>query len=46
MPVVDERDRPSGILAVDDLLDSISTSLGDIVAMVAHGVRAEEEFAP
>ncbi|GMV56264.1 MAG: hypothetical protein AMXMBFR6_20690 [Betaproteobacteria bacterium] len=48
-PVIDARDSLSSILAVEGLLDpisiSISTSLGDIVALIAQAIRTEEEIA-
>ncbi|HMU91330.1 MAG TPA: CBS domain-containing protein [Pseudomonadales bacterium] len=46
LPVIDARGSLSGILAVDDLLDLISTSLSDIVSLVANEIRTEEQQRP
>lgn len=46
LPVIDSRGSLSGILAVDDLLDLISTSLSDIVSLVANEIRTEEQQRP
>lgn len=46
LPVIDSYGGLSGILAVDDLLDLISTSLSDIVSLVANEIRTEEQQRP
>ena len=46
LPVIDARGSLSGILTVDDQLDLISTSLSDIVSLVANEIRTEEQQRP
>jgi CBS domain-containing protein len=44
-PVVDEEGFLVGILAVDDIIDLISEQLSDIVGVMIHGQKREQQRA-